>query len=166
MLSPLDYTFCIQYTPTHAKEPLTLIFRARSFSLCQEWYSSLYQHFPVDARKPLPEQCDIYLPARDLHIHLPLLTDYQHISMDEVKEVVLDLLKEDANGSTLLGQGQSELLLCWTRKDRAEWIFWDSLMDGTPRSDLIFCPQLIEKVKTGTHWFSSLIIATSIGSST
>jgi hypothetical protein len=70
--------------------------------------------------------------------------------MDQVKEVVLDLLKEDVNGSTLLGQGQSELLLCWTRKDRAEWIFWNSLVDGSPRSDLIFCPQLIEKVKT-TH---------------
>lgn len=148
----------------HAKEPLTLIFRARSFSLCQEWYSSLYQHFPTGARKHLPEQCDIYLPARDLHIHLPLSTDYQHISMDQVKEVVLDLLKEDANGSTLLGQ--SELLLCWTRKDRAEWVFWNSLVDGSPRPDLIFCPQLIEKVKTKHAPPTSLTILTSVGSST
>ncbi|KAI8340774.1 hypothetical protein BC941DRAFT_488717 [Chlamydoabsidia padenii] len=64
MLSSLDYTFCLQYTPKGAKENVSMVFRARSLTLCQEWL---------------------------------------------------------------------------------EWIFWESSVDGSTRSDKVICPQLIEK---------------------
>ncbi|KAI8337422.1 hypothetical protein BC941DRAFT_36372 [Chlamydoabsidia padenii] len=145
LLSSSDFTFCIQYTSAHTNQPLTLIFRARSFGLCQEWYMTLYQLFPTKSRKPLPQTCDIYLPTLDLRVHLPLSTDHHIITMDQVKETVVDFLQLDPNWRASFGKGHSDFSLCWTRKDRAEWIFWNTSVDRTCRSDSIFCPQLIEK---------------------
>ncbi|CAO3594836.1 unnamed protein product [Absidia cylindrospora] len=167
MLSPLDYTFCLRHTPKGTKSHVTVVFRARSLTLCHEWYVALYRLLPDTARKPFPPECEVYIPSINLRVHLPLIKKrHSHnyhtngnqnqqddwndsrycITMDQVKNAVLDLLEKDSEWMVLHGNRlkRSDLSLCWTRKDRAEWIYWKQSVNQTHRSDKVICPQIIE----------------------
>ncbi|ORZ17065.1 hypothetical protein BCR42DRAFT_326399 [Absidia repens] len=162
LLSPLDYTFCLQYTPRHEKDGVTLVFRARTFTLCQEWYMALYQQLPDHARKPTPHDCKIYIPAINIHIHLPLIklqppqmSDQQNnsrydsrylITLDHVKEAIMDLLETDADWQAALENelDRTDLSLCWISHERGEWIFWKNSVGGNQAADMALCPQSIE----------------------
>ncbi|KAI8092795.1 uncharacterized protein BX664DRAFT_94747 [Halteromyces radiatus] len=157
LLSSLDYTFCLQYTPKNATSSFSAIFRARSITLSQEWYIAIYRLLPVGARKAFPRECEVYIPSVNLRVHLPLRrhqseqqerddSRYQ-INMDQVMDALIDLLAKDPVWVTYWGQQarRSHLSLCWTQRDRAEWIFWKNAIDRSRRTDTVICPQIIEK---------------------
>ncbi|KAI8066808.1 hypothetical protein BC940DRAFT_58237 [Gongronella butleri] len=165
--SPLDYSFYVHFGT--GKDSLTLLFLARSKTLCQEWYLAIYRALPDDCKAPLPLACDVYVPSLDLRLHIPLVfdsdtssssdTDDNHshttatraidaryyVTAEQVKTAVVDLLEEDD-----LIRGK-DMALCWIRGDRAEWIHWQYDMKHDARADLIMGPQIIEHVKRDKH---------------
>lgn len=156
LLSPLDYTFCLRYTSHNAgKTPLayTLTFKARSFLKCQEWYMELYDILPSECKRPCPKWCEVYIPMVDLSVNLPLL-NVKHsddITIEDVKEAVIAVLEEEENDVERVNEklaklkSSDELGLCWTAKDRAEWVYWKtSSSDPKKRIDWVIGPQSIE----------------------
>lgn len=174
LLSPLDYTFCLQYASKYEKECTTMVFRARSITLCQEWYVAIYKLLSNDSRRPFPRECDIFIPTTSIRIQIPLTNDYQqeqnecqhdsryHITNDQIKEAVLDLLDDDPiwkktqnesdhrhyNNNCDHYSENKNVMLCWTHDDRTEWIYWKNSITEDFQIDKFICPQSIEKVYT------------------
>ncbi|KAI8393266.1 Pleckstrin homology domain-containing protein [Radiomyces spectabilis] len=152
LYSPLDYTFCLRHASKHERDFVTFTFQARSVTLCQEWYLALYRLLPPMATRPCPLWCEVFVPLLDLRLHLPFTTDSDKeprfdISSDNVLSAVLEVLEEDDAWSHLLETklGTTDLGMCWTNKDRAEWIYWKSTIDGRQRADTMICAQSIEQ---------------------
>lgn len=156
LLSPLDYTFCLRYTSHATKTPMayTLTFKARSFLKCQEWYMQLYDILPPECKRPCPKWCEVYIPAMDLSVNLPLMKvkHSDDILIEDVKEAVIAVLEEAEMDVEAIHEKMAklksteELGLCWTTKDRAEWVYWKtSSSDPTKRIDWAIGPQSIER---------------------
>ncbi|KAI8984529.1 hypothetical protein BDF20DRAFT_816776, partial [Mycotypha africana] len=170
LLSPLDYTFSLRYQhqatisksslkkSSSSRRIITMIFKAKSFLKCQEWYMKLYDMLPAENKRPIPKYCEVYLPTLDLTVHLPLTDDNRkHMTMEDVKHANLlhhfvphdhpfnDTMNEDDYG------------LCWTLGDRIEWIHWthtpapvqplatNNIIKEQRRMDWAVSPQIIEQ---------------------
>ncbi|KAI7907449.1 Pleckstrin homology domain-containing protein [Cokeromyces recurvatus] len=168
LLSPLDYSFCLRYqTYRSSRLPImvTMMFKAKTFSKCQEWYMQLYHTLPNECKRSSPQWCEVYIPLLDLSVNLPLanVSHPNRITMEDVKDTVISVLEEEREeeGNELLNrlvtrsdikhivedQAPSiyDLGLCWTHEDRAEWIYWThSSSDPEKRIDTLICPQSIE----------------------
>ncbi|KAI9362212.1 Pleckstrin homology domain-containing protein [Pilaira anomala] len=152
LLSPLDYSFCLRYSANEkSRLPMmaTLTFKARSFIKCQEWYMQLYDILPEECKRPLPKWSEVYIPLLDLSVTLPLqhIKHSYEVTMEDVKEAVLTVLEEDALNEKMEKLATRDNLgLCWSTKDRAEWIYWKySSSDPTRRIDWALGPQSIEQ---------------------
>lgn len=166
LLSPLDYTFCLQHLSKSGKECITTVFRARSITLCQEWYVAIYQLLSSDSKKPFPRECDVFIPTTNLRVQIPLAADYSQqqqnnchhdnryrITNDQIKEAILDLLEDDPVWKSSLKEhnykydpDRNNVVLCWTHHDRTEWIYWKDSITEDFQIDKFICPQSIEKV--------------------
>ncbi|KAI8051907.1 uncharacterized protein B0P05DRAFT_581906 [Gilbertella persicaria] len=153
LMSPLDYTFGLRYISAMKSVPMavTLTFKARSFLKCQEWYMQLYNMLPLECKRPPPQWCEVYIPMLDLTVNLPLahLQDSSSITLEEAKEAVVDILKEEQEESlekitAKSSQALDDFGFCWTTGDRAEWIYWTHSATHQPMNSVI-CPQNIEK---------------------
>ncbi|KAI7868167.1 hypothetical protein BDF14DRAFT_1725154, partial [Spinellus fusiger] len=152
LMSPLDSTFCLCYASAADACHVTFVFQARTPSLSQEWYRSLYALLPKHAKLPLPLSCEVYVPAVDLRVHLPLQTatplpSSSFVTAQEIKQAVLSVLQQDEIWASITHETlvASELGLCWTHKDRAEWIYWKNTVEGQQRSDSFIGPHSIEQ---------------------
>jgi hypothetical protein len=156
LLSALDYSFCLRYQTNSGRTPMmvTMTFKARSFLKCQEWYMQLYNMLPAENKRTLPEWCQVYIPTLDLSVSLPLTKKNSAVTMEDVKEAVITILEDEGDLIERLvhtdrinrNLSVDDLGLCWTTKDRAEWIYWThSSSDPKKRTDYAICPQNIEQ---------------------
>ncbi|KAL0080374.1 hypothetical protein J3Q64DRAFT_1246551 [Phycomyces blakesleeanus] len=153
LVSPLDYTFCLRYESKSDGEYSSVTFRARTLTLCQEWYMAIYCLLPEVCKTACPLFCEVYVPEIDIRIHLPLILDENRlvpcydITAENVKDVLLAMIHEDQAWANSINEqlGGGMFGLCWTRKDRAEWIYWKNNVDNDSRRDVVICPQSIEK---------------------
>jgi hypothetical protein len=141
---------------------ITLTFKARTFLKCQEWYMEIYNILPTNCKRTFPNWCQVYIPILELSVNLPL-TNINHINeitMQDVKETVLTVLEDDllnkssssSSSSSSYSEKVEKLLsltddlgLCWSTKDRAEWIYWINNEKQDKRIDWFICPQSIEQ---------------------
>ncbi|CEP16159.1 hypothetical protein [Parasitella parasitica] len=156
LLSALDYSFCLRFQSNsgHAPMMITMTFKARSFLKCQEWYMQLYNMLPNENKRPIPQWCSVYIPTLDLSVNLPLTKKNSNVTMEDVKEAVITVLENEGDLVQRLVQTDQinrnvsvdDLGLCWTTKDRAEWIYWThASSDSQNRIDYAICPQNIEQ---------------------
>ncbi|KAI9017961.1 Pleckstrin homology domain-containing protein [Phycomyces nitens] len=153
LVSPLDYTFCLKYKSKVEGEYITITFRARSVTMCQEWYMAIYSILPDECRTPCPLFCEVFVPEMDIRIHLPLILNENRlvpcydITAENIKDVLLAMIHEDEDFENRVKEqlGRGTFGLCWTRRDRAEWIYWKNNVDNDGRRDVVICPQSIEK---------------------
>jgi hypothetical protein len=130
----------------------TLTFKARSYLQCQQWYMALYGLLPDHAKQPVPNWCEVYVPILDLCVHLPLYhqnsdTPRYDVTLEDVKDAVIEILDEDPCLEFEEKVGDAELGLCWTFQERAEWVYWQrDAYDAQTRIDMPICPQSIEQV--------------------
>ncbi|RCI05928.1 hypothetical protein CU098_013579 [Rhizopus stolonifer] len=106
---------------------------------------------PLECKRPPPQWCEVYIPMLDLTVNLPLahLQDSSSITLEEAKEAVVDILKEEQEESlekitAKSSQALDDFGFCWTTGDRAEWIYWTHSATHQPMNSVI-CPQNIEK---------------------
>ncbi|KAL0139049.1 Pleckstrin homology domain-containing protein [Mucor lusitanicus] len=156
LLSALDYSFCLRFESYSGHTPMmvTMTFKARSFLKCQEWYMQLYTMLPAENKRPLPESCPVYIPTLDLSVNLPLTKRNRAVTMQDVKEAVIAVLEDEGDLVQRLVRTDKidrdlsvdDLGLCWTTKDRAEWIYWThAASNRKERIDYAICPQNIEQ---------------------
>ncbi|GAN00798.1 conserved hypothetical protein [Mucor ambiguus] len=156
LLSALDYSFCLRFQSHSGHTPMMVImtFKARSFLKCQEWYMQLYNMLPDENKRPMPEWCQVYIPTLDLSVNLPLTKKNRAVTMESVKEAVITILEDEGDLVKRLVRTDKidrdlsvdDLGLCWTTKDRAEWIYWThAASDPKKRIDYAVCPQNIEQ---------------------
>ncbi|KAI8636840.1 hypothetical protein BD408DRAFT_76386 [Parasitella parasitica] len=156
LLSALDYSFCLRFQSNSGHTPVmvTMTFKARSFLKCQEWYMQLYNMLPDENKHPTPQWCSVYIPTLDLSVNLPMTKKNRSITMDDVKEAVITVLENEGDLVQRLIQTDQinrnvsvdDLGLCWTTKDRAEWIYWTyASSDPQKRIDYAICPQNVEQ---------------------
>ncbi|KAK4516728.1 structural constituent of ribosome [Mucor velutinosus] len=156
LLSALDYSFCLRFQSSSGRTPMvvTMTFKARSFLKCQEWYMQLYHMLPAENKHPMPEWCQVYIPILDLSVNLPLAKKNRAVTMEDVKEAVISILEDEGDMVQRLvhtdkidrNLSVDDLGLCWTTKDRAEWIYWThAASDPKKRIDYAICPQNIEQ---------------------
>ncbi|KAI9269822.1 hypothetical protein BY458DRAFT_422755, partial [Sporodiniella umbellata] len=142
LFSPIDYTFGLRYPSMAGKIPTTvvLLFKARTFLQCQEWYMQLYRILPASAKRPFPPFCEVYIPKVDLTLNLPLeeTEGCYDITLHDVKNAVLSVI--EADGHEILDE--DALCLCWSTKERVEWK-QSTMEDGS--TDSAICPQSIER---------------------
>ncbi|KAF7723844.1 hypothetical protein EC973_001569 [Apophysomyces ossiformis] len=148
LLSSLDYTFCLRYAVDKAFAIIT--FRARSLTLCWEWYLAIYKLLPESCRRPCPLWCEVYVPLMDVRVYLPLVNKRSEpqygITMDHVKEAVLAMFEEDPEWAQAAESqlGKTDLDMCWVHQDRLEWTYWEQSINGG-KVNLAICPQSIEQ---------------------
>lgn len=114
---------------------------------------ALYNMLSDDCKKMCPKWCEVYIPILELSVNLPLTTiqNINEITMQDIKETILLVLKDDLKTSEKLEllfekEEQEELGLCWATKDRAEWIYWQKSSSNADQSiDWVICPQSIEQ---------------------
>lgn len=165
MVSPLDYTFAIRYRSAE-HGITTFTFRARSITLCREWYLAVYKVVPSAAKKVWSPWCEVHVPLLRLSVRLPLLgeSDASRITMEQVKETVLALLEQDPAWRQTVQAclDQEGLGICWTHGNRVEWVFWKWSLDhnNLNRTDLVISPQHIEQVREREREYGLLFMRT------
>ncbi|CAO3697775.1 unnamed protein product [Rhizopus stolonifer] len=150
LFSPVDYTFGLRFSSNSGKIPTTVVmmFKARTFLQCQEWYMQLYKVLPANAKRPFPSYCEVYIPLLELTLNLPLeeTEGCYDITLSDVKNAVMTVIEADGRENKLSCVDDEELCLCWATKERAEWVHWShSFVHPEQRIDWAICPQSIEQ---------------------
>ncbi|CAO3675970.1 unnamed protein product [Rhizopus microsporus] len=150
LFSPLDYTFGLRFSSMAGKTPTTvsMMFKANTFLQCQEWYTQLYKVLPKGAKRPFPSYCEVYIPAMNLTLNLPLeeTQGCYDITLADIKEAVMTVVEESGYDGKLFCLDDDEIGVCWATEERVEWVYWTaSPANPDKRIDLAVCPQSIEQ---------------------